>query len=390
MSPCQKLSVAGFCATAIAFGPARMGFGLFVPELRADFSLSISAIGSISSLGFLGFFIALCMSQPLLLRGGARLPILTGLTAATVGMTLIATAPNIVVLALGVFVAAASAGLAWTPFNNAAQQIIAGAERPRALSVISSGTAIGIFAAGGAAVLTVFDCLSWRVIWAAFATAAALVLACNCWAFRAVDPAPLSHKQTGWAQVWCKAFVPLAAVGFAYGTTSAVFIAFAADHAVEQGGLPGLPTALTPAIIFVCYGLMGLSGLLTSRAKYMIGLPALTRFLMIAGAVSLVLMASFPTSWGFLTAAAGLQGVHVMMTSALLSFWSARLFPAIPSLSFTAVLLMAAAGSVLGPALGGVIADGLGMGSVFLVSAGLPALVAVLFRDHHGRELQSG
>jgi hypothetical protein len=40
----KSLSAAGFAATAISYGPARMGFGLFVPQLREAFGLSGAAM----------------------------------------------------------------------------------------------------------------------------------------------------------------------------------------------------------------------------------------------------------------------------------------------------------------------------------------------------------
>lgn len=62
----QSLSAAGFAATAISYGPGRMGFGLFVPELKSVFSMSSSAVGLVSSLGFAGFFVGLLIAQWLL------------------------------------------------------------------------------------------------------------------------------------------------------------------------------------------------------------------------------------------------------------------------------------------------------------------------------------
>jgi len=54
MAPFWKLSVAGFAATAITYGPAKMGFGLLLSEFRADFALSTGMAGLVSHLGFIG------------------------------------------------------------------------------------------------------------------------------------------------------------------------------------------------------------------------------------------------------------------------------------------------------------------------------------------------
>ena len=48
--------------TAVAFGPARMGFGLFLPAFREEFALSESAVGMIVSGGGLAFLLALLVS----------------------------------------------------------------------------------------------------------------------------------------------------------------------------------------------------------------------------------------------------------------------------------------------------------------------------------------
>ena len=363
-----------------------MGFGLFVPEFEATFSLSTSAVGFVSGFGFLGFFVALLIAQALLDRLGPEAPVLAGLGAATAGMGIVAVAPNPVVLAIGMFLAASSAGFAWTPFNDAVHRKVRDVNRPTALSAISTGTSVGIAAAGLAALGMVLTDLSWRLCWAFFAVASAIVLVANRAALRHVEKAPVDRPQQGWRDLLHVAAIPLFVTAFVYGTTSAIYISFAADHMLASGGVPGIPSGATPALVFICYGTCGFAGLLTGRVKDAIGLPWLLRLLMAAGALSVALVVLLPTSWAGLIPSAGLQGIHVMMTSAVLAFWSERLFPSIPSLGFTAALLATAAGSVLGPAIAGVVADSYGAAAMFLGTAALPALTAVVPSDRHVRE----
>ncbi|WP_375263424.1 MFS transporter [Palleronia sp.] len=384
--PFWSLSAAGFAATAIAFGPGRMGFGLFVPEFRSAFSMSTSTVGFVSSLGFLGFFIGLLIAPVLLARQGPESPVLVGLAAATVGMEVVAFAPNVPVVAIGVFLAASSAGLAWTPFNDAIHRKVEDDDRPAALSGVSTGTSVGIVLAGLAALVMVTGGLSWRICWAFFAAASACAFLGNWIALRRVEKEPDGNQETKWRDLADTAAIPLYAIGFAYGTNSAIYISFAADHLVEAGGVPGVLVGATPALVYIFYGLFGLAGLLTGRIKDMMGLPMLLRLLMLAGALSLALVAVAPGTWTGLISSAGLQGIHVMMTSAVLAFWSERLFPALPSFSFTAALLAAAAGSVLGPAVAGLASNAFGAGAVFLGTAALPAATALLLRNRHARE----
>jgi len=363
-----------------------MGFGLFVPEFRSAFAMSTSDVGFVSSLGFLGFFIGLLAAQGLLDRLGPKVPVLSGLAAATSGMATVALAPSLTVLALGVFLAAASAGFAWTPFNDAVHRKIRDVDRPTALSEISTGTSVGIVLAGALALGTVFLNMDWRVCWTLFAVLAAFALFVNWTALRRVEKATDDGHDRRWRSFRHRAAIAMFAVAFVYGTTSAIYISFAADRFSNSGGVAGVPAQATPGLVFVFYGLFGFSGLFAGRVKSRIGLPWLLRLLLAAGALSAAFVALLPDSWLGLIGSAGLQGVNVMMTSAVLAFWSERMFPALPSLSFTAALLATAAGSVVGPALAGLVSDAFGGGAMFLGTAALPAVAAVVLRSRHCQE----
>lgn len=363
-----------------------MGFGLFVPEFRESFSMSSSAIGFVSGLGFSGFFLGLLIAQALLIRRGPKAPVLTGLSAATLGMLTIALAPSLPVLATGVFLTASSAGFAWTPFNDAVHRKIRATDRPAILSQISTGTSVGVAGAGLAALVMVYLGLSWRIIWAFFAVAGAGALIANWRALSRVEKAPSGASVAGWREILRVPALPLFIIAFVYGTISAIYISFAPDHMQAQGGVRGVPGAATPALVFILYGVFGLSGLVTGWVRGAIGLPWLLRLLMLSGALSVTLAALMPGSWIGLIPSAGLQGMHVMMTSAVLAFWSERLFPALPSLGFTAALLAMAAGSILGPSLAGVAADAFGTGVMFLGAAALPVATALVLRDRHASE----
>jgi predicted MFS family arabinose efflux permease len=382
-----SLSAAGFAATAISYGPARMGFGLFAFEFRDAFDLSTSQIGLISSLGFLGFFLGLLAAQETLTRFGPKTPILTGLFAATLGLGIAALATGLWVLCLGIFLAMSSAGFAWTPFNDAVHRKVIDPWRPTSLSAISSGTAAGIAGAGLAAFVMVATGFSWRIAWGIFAAASALALVGNWAAMRDMDRDPDSERGRNWRLMLHVAAIPLFVVGFVYGTTSSIFISFAADRMVEQSSLDSVPKRAIPALVYIVLGIFGLAGLATQSLKQAIGLPLLLRLVLGTGAASLAFVALLPQSWAGIVAAAGLQGLHIMMTSAILAFWSDRLFPTVPSLSFTAALLATAAGSILGPALAGLASGAVGPVVMFLGAALLPAATALLIPSAYASEI---
>ncbi|MDZ7710391.1 MAG: MFS transporter [Roseovarius sp.] len=374
MAPFWKLSVAGFAATAITYGPARMGFGLFLSEVRADFALSTGMAGLISSLGFLGMLLGLIAAYAILARVGPRASVLLGLGLATIGTGLVAGASGLPVLTLGIVLAMTSAGFAWSPFNNIVHRRLPDEARPSALAVISTGTGLGIAAAGATAITVSLTDLPWQAAWAAFAIAGAIAGLGNVAALREPSgPLGASWPRQPWATLLHRSAMPLYAIALSFGTTTAIYFSFAADRIEQSGGLPHVPSGTSPAILFLCFGIVGLTGLATGRIKGRIGLSALLRVLLLGSALSLGLMALAPASWTGVILSAGLQGAFVMMMSAILAFWSERLFPQMPARSFTAALIAVAAGSVIGPVTAGIMADAVGAEAMFLTAAALSA-----------------
>jgi len=161
--------------------------------------------------------------------------------------------------------------------------------------------------------------------------------------------------------------------------TNAIFLSFAADRDVTAGGLPGLPDEAASVVTVLAYGVFGVLGLATGRIEARIGLARLFCLNFIAAALSLMLIALVPTSWTAVISSAGLQGVAIMMVSAVFSFWSVRSLPMRSTLGFAVRLLGMAAVSVLGPALAGLLAAAQGAPVVFLVAATPPLATALWF-----------
>ncbi|ETX14306.1 hypothetical protein OCH239_04060 [Roseivivax halodurans JCM 10272] len=389
MQTITRLASAGSAATAVAFGPARIGFGLFLPQFRETFSISTGAAGLISSLGFAAFFLALGCSYKLIARTGPRVPIVCGMIAACSGLAAVAAAPNVVVLAAGICLASASAGFSWTPFNNAAQRVLYEQDRPGALSAISSGTAVGVLLAGVLALSLVFFGYDWRIIWAIFAASAAGAGLANLLALTdTVEPAGEAPPRK-WGELVTRSAIPLYLVALSFGVTNGIYVTFAADRVTEQGGLVGLPSQASGAVVFAAYGALGLLGLLTARIKSAIGLSWLLRALNLGAALSIAIIAWTPTSWPGVVVSAGLQGIFVMMISAVLSLWSERLFPDLPSLSFTAALLITGAGNIAGPVLAGAASSAFGPGPMFVGTAALALATSVVLTPGIIREKAS-
>ncbi len=171
--------------------------------------------------------------------------------------------------------------------------------------------------------------------------------------------------------------------------TTAIYTSFAADRIEQSGGLSQIPAGASPAVIFVSFGVFGLIGLATGHIKAVTGLSGLLRLLLLASTLSLLLVALTPGSWAGVLLSASLQGAFVMMMSAILAFWSERLFPQLPTRSFTAALIAVAVGSVLGPTAAGFMSSAFGAGPMFLSTAAISLATAAAVLPRHVKERPS-
>jgi sugar phosphate permease len=143
-----RLGLAEFFAIAVAFGAARSGFGLFLPDFRREFGLSTERSGVITGGSYGGYLVALSLVGLFAARFGPRLFVTVGGISATTGMILVAIAPNAPLLATGLILAASYAGWSWSPYNDAVEREVPSRLRGRVLSAISTGTTFGLAMAG--------------------------------------------------------------------------------------------------------------------------------------------------------------------------------------------------------------------------------------------------
>lgn len=265
--------------------------------------------------------------------------------------------------------------MCWAPFNDATERIASPDARSGVLSVIATGTSLGVVVAAGLSLAVTYGELAWPKAWLVFALAG-FVTALG--VLRAVPGAKFDaaeHRDLSAAGgLLCRAAAPLYTAALCFGATNAIYLSFAADRVVVAGGLSGLPDAAAAPVVFLAYGACGMLGLFTGRIEALIGLGWLLRLIFAAAALSLALIALTPTSWAGVLISSGMHGAALMSVSAVFSFWSLRLFPGRGTLGFTATLVGVAVGSVLGPAMAGFLADSSGPRVMFIVAA-IPALL---------------
>jgi predicted MFS family arabinose efflux permease len=360
-----RLGLAGFAATAVAYGPARTGYGLFVPDFRGEFGISTSVAGAIGSGLQGGFLLALVATVLLVGRLGPRLLIAAGGFSATVGMLLVALAPNGVALAAGVCVAGMTAGFCWSPYNDLAGWNVRAGVRSRVLSVVSTGTTMGIAVSGLVALAAVVGELPWRAVWLAFVAGAVLSAVLNALLLKGMSAGGETARRPGVGWVFRAGSSSLFIVASSFGVVNAFYWSFNADIA-SSSGLP-LPNA--GPVLYAVLGVAGFAGLLTGDLVDRFGLDSTLRFTILCLGAGSLLLGIAPGSVAVVGVAALLYGAGVMFMSALLSLWSSTVFPERPSQGFTAALLFFGVGGVVGPAVLGAVGGAFGLGSAFVVAA---------------------
>jgi predicted MFS family arabinose efflux permease len=361
-----------------------MGYGLFLPLFRREFGLCIETAGFIASAAFGCFLLALLLSGFLSMRLGPKPLVVAGGLAAASGMALVAGTSDVSVFAAGIALAASSAGFCWVPYNTAANMAVSAHLRGRVLSIVSTGTTFGIIAASLFALIAGETGFGWRLTWTVFASAGLAAAVVNAFALAGMHGGEKSgarvtggSKAAGLGLLLSARAAPLYAAALSFGATSSVFLSFAVEHVTDAGALGGSGFQGFGPVLFLAYGTAGAVGLFTGEFESRFGLRRLLRSIFLASFASLVLLGLAPDTWATVLASAALQGGFVMTTSSVLAFWSLRVFPFIPAVSFTAVLLMLALGNMAGPALASLLAVRIGMGPTFLAAGGFSLLTAL-------------
>lgn len=370
MTSTVRLAAAGSLAIAVSFGPARAGYGLFLPYFRDEFGFSIQTAGFIASGLQAGYLIALIAVGLLVARAGPRPMVLAGMLAAGLGMVLVATAPAAVWLAAGIVLAGTSAGWSWAPYNDAVHDVVSPRLEGRVLSVISTGTTFGVFVAGLTALVVGG---AWRVGWIAFAVAAAVATVANVLVLQgrsSVSGAAESMELPGIGYFARTDAPPVFVVALSFGAVSAFYWAFAVDLI---SGSSTLPFDIGP-LFYIVVGVAGFSGLLTGDAVERVGLVLTLISILACLVVACALLGTVPGSPLAAGVSAVLYGVGVMAMSSLLALWSSLVFPEQPSTGFSATLFLFGLGCVAGPATLGALGGRYGLAAAFLVSAAITML----------------
>lgn len=346
----RSFTFAGLAIVAVTFGLARYGFGLFVPDISRDLSLSPDAVGLIAGSSYIGYLCATLTAAWFSRQFGPRVPIVLGGLTACLGMLMVGIADSGMGLMLAIFIAGTSPGFSYPPFSEIIVNRIKEQNQERTYAWINSGTGFGVAIAGPIVLFSAFD---WRSAYFIFA---ALALFASLWNFITTRPLPMddtngqAQNTAGPIDVGFRAVMnsakarPLFWVAFSYGLATSCYWTFAVDLLYDAGN-----AEKTRIVFWSVLGTAGIFGFLAGWLTSNFGLRGSYCVLMVVTAVSIGVLPMIATSNYVIYVSAAVFGLGFIVTTAFLGMWSLRIFNWAPAAGFAMTFFLISLGQGIGP-----------------------------------------
>jgi len=357
----SKLVFPGIMMIAVTYGLARFSYGLLLPHIGYDLSMSSSISGIISSLFYVSYCVAIILSITFTLEKGPRFIILVAGGFAVAGLVMMGLAPNVWFLGFGVLLAGASTGFVSPPYGTVITLWIDPEKQGSANTWVNSGTSIGLVVSGiGAAMLA----SSWRMTYLIYACLGIIALLWNAKILPKTDnDSHVTFEKGKFSIQGVKGAVPLIISSIMLGISTAVFWTFAIDfidstNAYSNWRLP---------LFWVILGFFGLIGGFSGKFIKQFGLSSGYTWGCITLSLSSFLIAWRPEQWAVSYLSASLFGISYIFITGLLMVWGIKVFIRNASLGIGTPFLLLAVGQVLGSLFAGMIIDFSGYALTFII-----------------------
>lgn len=356
-----RLVFPGITMIAVTYGLARFSYGLLLPNISHDLSMSSSISGIISALFYLSYCFAIVLSTVLSVDKGPRNIILFAGGFAIAGLIIMGISPNVWILGFGVLLAGASTGFASPPYGTAITLWIKNKKQGSANTWINSGTSIGLVLSGIGAI---FLASEWRFTYLVYALIGIIAFMWNAKVLpRTESNRHVTFKKGKLSIKGVNGAIPLIISSTTLGISTAVFWTFAIDFMETTGAYSGWQLPLFWVILGVFGLLGGFSGSLISH----FGLPSAYKWgCFIISAASFVI-AWHPELWFMSYISAALFGISYIFITGLLMVWGIKVFITNASLGIGTPFLLLAVGQVIGSLFAGVLIDLVGHSPTFII-----------------------
>lgn len=367
------LVASGTALIAATYGLVRLAYGLFLPDVQAELSLSASTAGLISSGASAAYCAAALASFLLAARAPHLFAALATMTAAggALGMALAADGG---VFAGSAILASSGAGFASPALVELLHRTVQKEHADRMQGVVNAGTGPGLIAAGLLALVLLPD---WRLAWTLAAgvsiVAGGLVLA-STWqgSTTTTRPDAAPRRAPIPPRSWFRQHLPVITSALFLGAGSAAVWTFGRTALVDSGASQELSAGAWIALGVGGAAVIASAGRLqklsSRRAWLVTSLPVAAATVLLgtaAGAWPVAFAACVAFGWGY-TAGTG-----------VLIWWTTRLDPTRAPAGTALLFVVLVLGQALGSALVGQVIDRVGIPGSFIASA-LLVLVGIL------------
>jgi MFS family permease len=354
-------------AAGVAQGFGRFGYALLLPSVNADLVHSYAVAGLLGTLNLTAYLGGTLLVSLTAGRLAPAMSVRLGLLLTTAGVSVLALAPSVPVLVVGMVLAGFGGAMIWVPAPGIAGSAVHVSRRGLAIGLTGSGVGLGVIASSAltALVHAVAGSGSWRPVWAIEAVLSALVAVAAARWLR-----PPAVPVTGPVRISALRAVPgwigstLSYGG--YGLAIAIFMTFLVTAYEDDAGFgPGHASGVF-ALTGVC---ITAGGILLGRWSDSVGRRAAMTWAYVGmtGAILLVPVGAEP--WAVVSAVVfglAMSGAPAVLAAHLADWLDPRRFAA----AFGAVTLVFGLAQLVGPQLGGWIAERTGsFTTAFLVAA---------------------
>jgi predicted MFS family arabinose efflux permease len=343
----------GAAIIAVTYGLCRYSYGLFIPDIQHTFGLSVEWLGIIGSSSYIGYLIATLITGIFTKKFGPKIPLFIGGVCAVVGSLLIACSVNSLILFIGVCIAGMSPGFAFPPMSEYVVIKLAKDKKDKAISIINSGTSIGIVLA---APFVLFLGVHWRTAWLIFALISLLVLI---WNFKmssmksdSSENFKIDNEKTTvikYDQKLIKLIISMLLSGIVF----AAFWTYSVDYIDLSSKISFFTFSLKSTFFSEIFWIVvGGSGLLSVYAYKIInryGLRNVFQGALILVAVATLILAIFPSNGILLLIAGFLFGIGFQLFAAFSLIWGINILKEAAAFASGLVLLAMSVGLLLGP-----------------------------------------
>lgn len=368
-------TVACVAMTSVTYGMGRYAYGLFLPAIGAQFSLTTFDLALIASLNSVLYLAATVIASAVAIHFLPRTFIVAAGVVTTVGLALASIATTSGMAVTGIVVAGIGAGILSPAMFEAIEAWLPSIWKSRAIGAVNAGATPGIVLTGLSAY-----CLqsSWQQAWIVMAVIGLGVTVWHLWILpKDRLPNGVSGKTPPlYFQLFTRrACAPLYVAVFVYGLLLSTYLTFAVDLILSTGGME------FPAdrLFWVLLGLAGLPTMFTGVAVRRVGVRGLLAVSIPACGLSYVLLALAPGNLPMVMASALLFGASSIAPGNGFLVWGISLFRERPSIGSGAVFFVLSTAVISGPIMFGVFSPRFSSSVLFLIVAALSVAVVPLF-----------